>query len=120
VGAKPFLSLLAWLLLAVHALGQDVIHGHVVAVTDGDTIKVLTTENQLLRVRVAWIDAPESSQAFGQRAKQAMSALVFDKDVELRFHTVDRYSRLVCMVFVDGTDAGHDSRSIFEGALVEE
>jgi endonuclease YncB( thermonuclease family) len=42
----------------------------------------------------------------GQRAKQAMSALVFGKDVELRFHTVDRYGRLVCMVFVDGTDAG--------------
>ena len=35
-----------------------------------------------------------------------MSTLVFDKDVELRFHTVDRYGRLVCMVFVDGTDAG--------------
>jgi endonuclease YncB( thermonuclease family) len=35
-----------------------------------------------------------------------MSALVFGKDVELRFHTVDRYGRLVCMVFVDGTDAG--------------
>jgi endonuclease YncB( thermonuclease family) len=45
-------------------------------------------------------------QAFGQRAKQAMSTLVFGKDVELRFHTVDRYGRLVCMVFVDGTDAG--------------
>jgi micrococcal nuclease len=35
-----------------------------------------------------------------------MSALVFGKDVELWFHTVDRYGRLVCMVFVDGTDAG--------------
>ena len=55
---------------------------------------------------MAWIDAPESSQTFGRRAKQAMSALVFGKDIELRFHTVDRYGRLVCMVFVDGTDAG--------------
>jgi hypothetical protein len=77
-----------------------------VAVTDGDTVKVLTAEKQLLRVHVAWIDAPESSQAFGQRAKQAMSALLFDKNVELRFQTVDRYGRLVCMVFVDGKDAG--------------
>jgi endonuclease YncB( thermonuclease family) len=100
------LSLVAWLLLTVHALAQDVIHGRVTAVNDGDTIKVLTAEKQLLRVRVAWIDAPESSQAFGQRAKQAMSALVFGKDVELRFHTVDRYGRLICMVLVDGTDAG--------------
>jgi micrococcal nuclease len=68
VSAKPFLSLLAWLLLAVGALAQDIIHGHMVGCTDGDTIKVLTAEKQLLRVRVAWIDAPESSQAFGQRS----------------------------------------------------
>jgi endonuclease YncB( thermonuclease family) len=109
--AKPVL--LAWLLLATHALAQDVIHGRCVAVTDGDTIKVLIAETQLLRVRVAWIDALESSQAFGQRAKQAMSALVFDKDVELRFHTVDRYGRLVCMVFSGDTDA--DLELIKEG-----
>jgi endonuclease YncB( thermonuclease family) len=104
--AKTLLGLLAWLLLAVGASAQDVIHGRVVGVTDGDTIKVLTAQKQLLRVRVTWIDAPERSQAFGQRAKQAMSALVFGKDVELRFHTVDRYGRLVCMVFSGGTDAG--------------
>ena len=74
--------------------------------TDGDTIKVLTAEKQLIRVRVAWIDAPESSQAFGQRAKQAMSELVFGKEVELRVHTTDRYGRLVCLVFVEGADVG--------------
>jgi len=55
------LILLAFLVLATHALAQDVIHGRVVGVTDGDTIKVLTAEKRLLRVRVAWIDAPESS-----------------------------------------------------------
>jgi endonuclease YncB( thermonuclease family) len=103
VSTKTLLLLFAWLLLATGALAQDIIHGRCV---DGDTVKVLTAEKQLLRVRVAWIDAPESSQAFGQRAKQAMSALVFGKDVELRFHTVDRYGRLVCMVFVDGRDVG--------------
>jgi endonuclease YncB( thermonuclease family) len=106
MSAKPFLSLLAWLLVATSALAQDVIYGRTVAVTDGDTIKVLTAENQLLRIRIAWIDAPEMSQPFGYRAKQAMSALVFGKDVELRPHTTDRYGRLVAMVFVDGTDTG--------------
>jgi endonuclease YncB( thermonuclease family) len=70
-----------------------------------DTIKVLATGRELLRIRLAWIDAPERGQAFGSRAKQAMNELVFGKDVELRFHTVDRYGRLVCMVFVDDTDA---------------
>jgi endonuclease YncB( thermonuclease family) len=100
------LSLLALLLLALSACAQDVIHGRTVAVVDGDTIKVLTAEKQLLRIRLGFIDAPESGQAFGQRARQTMSELVFDRDVELRFHTVERYGRLVCAVFVDGTDVG--------------
>ena len=90
----------------MHAFGQDVIYGRVVAVTDGDTIKVLTAENQLLRVRVAWIDAPEMGQAFGRRARQLMSALVFGKDAELRPHTIDRYGRTVAMLFADGRDVG--------------
>jgi endonuclease YncB( thermonuclease family) len=45
-------------------------------------------------------------QAFGYRAKQAMSELVFGNDVELRPHTIDRYGRLVAQVFVDGNDVG--------------
>jgi endonuclease YncB( thermonuclease family) len=107
VSTNTFLALLALLLLRSQLLGQDpVIRARCVGVTDGDTLKVLTTDQQLLRIRLAWIDAPEKSQAFGQRAKQAMSELVFGKDVELRPHTTDRYGRLVCMVFVEGKDAG--------------
>lgn len=84
------LSLLALLVFAAYALAQDVIHGRCVGVTDGDTIRALTADRQLLRIRVAWIDAPEMGQAFGQRAKQAMSELVFGKEVELHPHTIDR------------------------------
>ena len=106
MSTKTFLSLLAWLLLAANAWAQDVIRGRTIGVTNGDTIHVLTTEKQLLKVRVAFVDAPESSQAFGQRAKQAMSALVFGKDVELRRHTFNYYGPLVCTVFLAGRDAG--------------
>jgi endonuclease YncB( thermonuclease family) len=104
---KTTIVALALLLLANPLFGQEPnIHARCIGVTDGDTVKVLTAEQQLLRIRLAWIDAPEKSQAFGQRAKQAMSELVFGKDVELRPHTTDRYGRLVCMVFVEGKDAG--------------
>jgi endonuclease YncB( thermonuclease family) len=41
-----------------------------------------------------------------KRAKEAMSGLVFGKDVKLRPHSIDRYGRLVARVFVDGRDAG--------------
>jgi hypothetical protein len=53
-----------------------------------------------------FIDAPEKGQAFGQRAKQAMSELIFGKDVKLLPHTIDRYVRLVAQVFVGNQDAG--------------
>jgi hypothetical protein len=53
------------LLLASTAVGQvTVFPGKVVGVTDGDTVKVLIEGNQLLQVRLSWIDAPEKSQAF--------------------------------------------------------
>jgi endonuclease YncB( thermonuclease family) len=65
-----------FLLLANTVLGQEpVIHGRVVGVTDGDTIKVLVTDQKLLRIRLAFCDAPEKKQAFGARAKRALSDL---------------------------------------------
>ena len=95
------------LLLANTLLGQDtVVRGRVVGITDGDTIKVLVAEKQLLRIRLAFCDAPEKKQAFGTRAKQAMSEMVFGKDIELRQHAIDRYGRTVAQVFVDGKDVG--------------
>ena len=61
--------------------------------------------NQFLRVRLSWIDAPESSQAFGQRFKQHLSDLVFGRDVELHTHGLDRYGRTLAVIFVNGIDA---------------
>ena len=88
---KTIHCLLGLLLLATHTLAQDVIRGRCVAVSDGDTIKVLATGRELLRIRVAWIDCPELGQAFGRCAMQLMRTLVFGKDVELRPHAIDRY-----------------------------
>jgi len=105
VSTNTFLALLASLLLANSLLGQESnVPARCVGVTDGDTVKVLTADQQILRIRLAWIDAPEKSQAFGQRAKQAMSELVFGKDVELRVYGLDKYGRTLATVFVDGKD----------------
>ena len=80
-------SIFLAIVLATAVLGQElVIHGRVVGVTDGDTIKVLVADQKLLRVRLAFCDAPEKKQAFGTRAKQAMSELVFGKEIDLRPH----------------------------------
>jgi micrococcal nuclease len=85
-----------------------VIHGRVVGVTDGDTIKVLVAEKQLLKIRLAFCDAPEKKQAFGARAKEAMSELVFGKDIELLTRSLDRDRRTVAQINVDGKDIGEE------------
>jgi endonuclease YncB( thermonuclease family) len=82
------------------------IRGRITGIVDGDTISALILGKQQVRIRIAFIDAPEKGQAFGQRAKVAMSELVFGKDVKLRPHTVDRYGHLVARVIIDNQDAG--------------
>jgi endonuclease YncB( thermonuclease family) len=71
----------------------------VVGVSDGDTITVRCGDPgsyEQLRVRLAGIDAPEKGQAFGQRAKETMSDLVFGKSARLECIKTDRYGRSVC------------------------
>ena len=76
----------------------------VVSVLDGDTIEVLRN-NHAERVRLNGIDRPEKDQAYGTRAKQAASALVFGKEVTLLTYGYDKYKRTIADVLLpDGTD----------------
>jgi len=68
--------------------------GKVVAVHDADTITVLAGRQQY-KVRLAAIDAPELSQDFGRKAKQALSSKVFGKQVRVETAGRDRYERVL-------------------------
>jgi micrococcal nuclease len=86
---------------------DGVIRENAVSVFDGDTIEVLHNMHPE-RVRLSGIDCPEKGQAFGTRAKQAASALVFGKDVILQTHGYDKYKRTLADVFLlDGTNVNH-------------
>lgn len=77
----------------------------VVAVTDGDTVRVLDDSQQQVKIRLSEIDAPEKDQPWGQRSKQALSDLVFGQAVTVKVVTTDRYGRTVAkLVLTDGMD----------------
>lgn len=80
------------------------LQGRIVGVSDGDTITVLDAKNQQHKVRLAGIDAPEKSQAFGQASKKQLSELVFGKAVVVEWQKLDRYGRVVGKVLLDGFD----------------
>ncbi len=52
------------------------------------------------RIRLHGIDCPEKRQAFGNRAKQFTSTLVFGKTVTVQFVDRDRYGRTVAEVLL--------------------
>lgn len=91
------------LLAAAPALGAD-LHGRVVGIADGDTFTLLTTSKQQVKIRLAEIDAPESGQPYGNRSEQALSGLIFGKDVRVVVQTTDRYGRTVGRPYLDDLD----------------
>lgn len=80
------------------------VQGMVVGITDGDTISILDSTDTQHKVRLAGIDAPEKSQAFGQASKKALSDCAFGKMAVIEGDKMDRYKRLVGKVMVNGYD----------------
>ncbi|EAC1975516.1 thermonuclease family protein [Salmonella enterica] len=61
----------------------------VVKIVDGDTITALDAQNTTIKIRMYGIDAPESKQAFGQKAKQALTTAIATKIVTVIDHGTD-------------------------------
>jgi len=82
--------------LAAVALLAQTRTATVLSVGDGDTLR-LREGNRTVNVRLACIDAPESSQApFGAQARLQLQALApVGSSVELRIKATDRYGRSV-------------------------
>jgi len=89
------------------------LEGKVVGVNDGDTLTLLDSGMRQHRIRLAEIDAPETGQDYGQRAKQALSRLCFGKHAEVLKPGADRYQRVTGTVLCDGVNA--NSQMVKEG-----
>ena len=97
------------LLLAILALAYSFsawadFSGNVVGVADGDTITVLDADKVQHKIRLTGIDAPEKKQPFGNRSKQNLSDMVFNKAVTVETDKLDRYRRELGKVLVGGKD----------------
>ena len=85
-------------------VNAETITGQVVGVADGDTITVLDVDKVQHKIRLAGIDAPEKKQPFGNRSKESLSDMVFDKTVNVETEKRDRYGRQIGKVLVNGQD----------------
>ena len=99
--SQPLITLPLFLglaLVASQALAAD-FTGRVVGVSEGDTVTVLS-KGKPVRIRLHGIDCPEKRQAFGKRAKQFTSRVVYGKEVRVKDLGQDRYRRTLAEVLL--------------------
>ena len=72
----------------------------VVKVSDGDTFSCNKGYDNIIQVRLADIDAPESGQAYGNQARKALNKLIYKKTVTLKNTKQDKYGRTVATVYL--------------------
>lgn len=89
------LKLLYFILLVGLVCNSQTLLGKVVAITDGDTFKLLVQDSILHKIRVANIDCPERKQPFSTKAKQFTSDAIFGKIVKVNILSTDRYGRYI-------------------------
>lgn len=99
------LKVAALVLCAGPAMAQS-FTAHVASVHDGDTLTVQAGERRM-KLHLAEVDAPELRQSYGQRSRQSLADLCFDKSAQVTL--LGRDSRgSIAQVVCDGVDAGAD------------
>ncbi len=73
------------------------LNGTVVRVVDGDTLHI-RSGGETVKVRLAYIDAPEHGQAYNRRAKEALAQWCAGQQALVRRVDTDRYGRMVGQV----------------------
>ena len=76
--------------------------GTIVGIADGDTLTLLDANFTQHKIRLAYIDAPENSQAFGEASKKSLAEMAYSRQAKAYCPSIDRYQRRVCEVVIEG------------------
>jgi endonuclease YncB( thermonuclease family) len=97
------LGLALLLVVAGVPVSAETLIGRVVSVQDGDTLTVLVA-GQRVKARLAGIDAPERDQPFGEKSRESLSRMAFNRTVSVAVQKIDDYGRTIGTVTVAGSN----------------
>jgi endonuclease YncB( thermonuclease family) len=84
----------------------------VVAVLDGDTVLILRSgtagRGKPAKLRLANIDAPEKSQAYGAQSRASLLEMAGKREAQVDTQAVDQYGRMVGVITVDGRNLNQE------------
>lgn len=88
--------------LLLFPLALFALEGKVVKVQDGDTITILTSSNEQVKIRLDGIDAPEHKQAFGTASQKNLAKYCVGEIAHVEEKGKDRYKRVLGVVTCKG------------------
>ena len=99
---------LGWLANKHSSWVKNNAHSHyfarVVSVWGGDSVNVIDTNGKKHKLRLAYIDAPETNQAHGMASRDALRSVLNGQKVEVIVFELDQYRREVAKIMLDGQD----------------
>ena len=102
---KIFLLILLGIIICVIECYAQKFNVKVVKISDGDTFVGINSDNLQLKFRIWGIDAPEKKQAYGTKAKDFLSSLIFGKTITVDVQKQDGWGRYLTYVYTpDGKD----------------
>lgn len=96
------------ILLFPLVINAKILKGKIVRVSDGDTVTLLDSLNVQHKIRLDAIDAPESGQAYGKKAKQYLADLIFGKTVTVEYEKKDMYKRILGTIYYEGQNINEE------------
>jgi endonuclease YncB( thermonuclease family) len=106
---KFTLLFLAAICFVSTTLAQEVMHGKVRDVIDGNTLMIVTFENEEYKVLLHGIDSPDPGQEYAAQAKTLLEKLLLNKSVTITMKGKDRLGNRLGEIHVDGAvDARHE------------
>ncbi len=103
--AKMIPLLIAFFFAVIPIFADESFSGKVVTIADGDTIRIFNqNENKQYKIRLFGIDAPEKKQDYGKKSKDALSDLIFGKNVQITVKGIDQYKRVLGVVLLGNSE----------------
>jgi endonuclease YncB( thermonuclease family) len=97
------LSSLVALPLSAVASADEIIRAKAVSIVDGDSISAVINQ-EMVRVRLAGVDAPEGNQPFAIDSRKSLHELCFWVEAELSSISKDYYGRMLAKVKCNGVN----------------
>lgn len=80
---------------------QETISGKVIRVIDGNTIEILDSEKEVIKIMLSEVDCPEPGQEFSEEAKKLTEKLVLKKRVVVELKGKDRWGNKLGQVMLN-------------------